>query len=1051
MKTKLISLALIGGMIFSANAKEAAIKMHVFQQNSNQIEITGQVIGQDDGMPIAGATIYAKSSTKIATITDETGKFRLNVPENEKQIVISYMGYGTLEFNLNQKTNLVISLKPAENVLDQVLVTALGVKKSTKAVAYAVTELKGTEFTKAKETNIANALVGKIAGVNVSSTATGPNGSSRVVIRGNGSLNGNNQPMYVVNDLPIDNTQLNLPGIGNGPGSTRINVDRGDGTSVINPDDIKTITVLKGGTAAALYGANAANGVILIQTKRGAAQKGIGVDYNTSFTFETPSIFPDWQYEYGSGSNGKKPINQSEAIAAGRWSWGAKMDGSDVVQFDGVARPYSPQKNNIKNFYETGTTFINSIALSGGNEKAAGRLSFSNTDNQSVVPNSDFNRKSVNIAGNVNMTDWLKFDVVAQYNNEKSNNRVTVSDAEANPNWGTYMIANTVDIRNLAPGYDENGVEEAWNPVAVATNPYFVVNKIKNKDTKNRFIGMLNVKLNFTPELFLQGRIGQDYTDYDFFGYIPKTTLNNPVGYAQGQKAKLSNLNTEAILNYTKKNIYGNFSLNALAGVNSRTTLRDETRFEGSNFVLDDFYALSNLSTLTYTYPYGKTKTNSVYGAVDLDYKNVVFLNFTGRQDWFSTLSKDNNTVFYPSVGTSIIVSDIVKMPEFVSFAKLRTSWAQVGGATPDPYALNQSYSMIQGGHNGQQLQGPTSSRVPNSTLSPLTSTTFEVGTDLVFFNNRLNLDFAWYNRATTNDIVETTISNASGANTALLNLGKMRNKGVEFLLSSKIINSENFSWDASFNGSYNENTVEALTDQLSSITMATSVNGYVTITSDVGHPYSIIKGYRPRKDANGNTVYNVSGGSATIAQGPLEELGQGVHPWGAGISNEFKYKNISFSFLIDGKFGGSLYSGTDLYGTRMGLTKLTLEGHESGLPIKGVDTNGNPVDMVIAPENLRTYYDGLRNISSTFVYDASFIKLRQIILGYQLPIEKIKGLSKLQGASISFVARNLFILYKKTPNVDPESVFSAGNAQGVEQFGVPKTRSFGLSLNVKF
>ncbi|RUT69858.1 SusC/RagA family TonB-linked outer membrane protein [Flavobacterium cupreum] len=1051
MKTKLISLVLMGGIILSASAKETAIKKHLFEQTSNQVEISGQVLGQDDGMPIAGATIYAESNNKIVTISDENGRFKLSVPENEVHVIVTYMGYETLSFALIKTTGLTIRLKPAENVLDQVVVTALGVKKSSKSIAYAVTELKGTEFTKAKETNIANALVGKIAGVNVSSTATGPNGSSRVIIRGNGSLNGNNQPMYVVNDLPIDNTQLNLPGIGNGAGSTRINVDRGDGTSVINPDDIKTITVLKGGTAAALYGASAANGVILIQTKRGAAQKGIGVDYNSSFTFETPSITPDWQYEYGSGSLGKKPTTQAEAVAAGRWSWGAKMDGTDVIQFDGVARPYSPQKNNIKNFYQTGTTYINSIALSGGTEKATGRLSFMNMDNEGVVPNSDFNRKSVNIATNVNLTNWLKFDVVAQYNIDKSNNRVTVSDAEANPNWGTYMIGNTVDIRNLAPGYDANGIEQAWNPVAVATNPYYVINKIKNSDTKNRFIGMLNVKMNFTPDLFLQGRIGQDYTNYDFFGYIPKTTLNNPVGYAQGSKVKLQNLNSEAILNYNKKNILGDFSLNALVGVNSRTTLRDETKVEGSNFVLDDFYALSNLSTLAYTYPYGKTKTNSVYGAVDLDYKNIVFLNVTGRQDWFSTLSKENNTVFYPSIGTSIILSEIIKMPEWVSFTKLRTSWAEVGGATPDPYALNPSYSMIQGGHNGQQLQGPTSSRVPNATLSPLTSTTFEIGTDLGFFNNRLNLDVAWYNRATTNDIVETTISNASGASTALLNLGKMRNKGIELLLTGKIINHENFSWEASFNGSYNENTVEALTDQLNSITMATSVNGYVTITSDVGRPYSIIKGYKPRKDANGNTVYNVSGGSATIAQGPLEELGQGVHPWSAGISNEFKYKALSFSFLIDGKFGGSLYSGTDLYGTRMGLTKLTLEGRENGLPISGVDTNGNPVNMVIAPENLRTYYDGLRNISSTFVYDASFVKLRQVIFGYQLPIEKIKGLSKLQGASVSFVARNLFILYKKTPNVDPESVFSAGNAQGVEQFGVPKTRSFGLSLNVKF
>lgn len=1044
---KILFLTFIGGMAYMMKGNGVVIKKYAIEQKAHQTLITGKVVNQDDESPVAGATVHAKSNAGITTVTDEKGNFTLSLPEGEAYVVVSMSGYTTVEYKVESLNDILIRLKPSENVIEQVVITALGVKKVGKSVTYAITELKGDQFDKAKETNVANALTGKIAGVNVSSTATGPNGSSRVVIRGNGSLNGNNQPMYVVNDLPIDNTQLNLPVIGNGANLTRINVDRGDGTTVINPDDIRSITVLKGGTAAALYGANAANGVILIQTKRGTPQKGIGVEYNTSYTMESVAVVPDWQYEYGAGDRGKKPLTQSEAVSTGRWSWGAKIDGSDVVQFDGVKRPYSPQRNNIRNFYRTGTTYTNSVALSGGTEKATGRLSLSNMDNENILPNADFNRKTINIASNVNLTDWLKFDVVAQYNIEKSNNRPTVSDAEANPNWGAYMIANTVDIRNLAPGYDANGIEMAWNPVPIATNPQYVINKIKNNDTKNRFIGMLNVKLNFTPDLFLQGRIGQDYTNYNFMGYIPKTTLNNPIGYLQSSKMALSTLNSEAILNYTKKDIYKGISLNAMVGVNSRTSVRDETRIEGSGFIVDDFYSLTNLSTVNYTYPYGKTKTNSVYGALDLDYKNVFFLNFTGRQDWFSTLSANNNSVFYPSVGTSLILSDIMKMPGWVSYAKLRASWAQVGGATPDPYALNPSYMLMQGGHNGQQLQGYTNYRVPNSTLSPLTSTTYEVGTDLGFFRNRLNIDFAWYDRSTTNDIVETTISNSSGATTSLLNLGKMRNRGIELLINGKVIKSKNFSWDVTLNGSYNKNTVEALTDQLNSIIMATSVNGYAIVSSDVNRPYSIIKGYRPLKDANGNTVYNVSGGSATIARGPLEELGLGVHPWGLGISNDFKYKSFTLSFLIDAKFGGSLFSGTDLYGTRMGLTKLTLEGRENGLPIKGVDVNGAPVDMVIAPENLRTYYDGLRNISSEFVYDVSFIKLRQVVIGYKIPVKKIPVIKEM---SLSLVARNLFILYKKTPNVDPESVFSAGNAQGIEQFGVPRTRSFGLSLTVK-
>ena len=1048
MNRKLLTLFLLGCMSLSTKAQEVSTKAQVSDKQINQQLISGKVISQVDGLPIISATIYVKGNRNFSTVTDEQGFFTLKLPQDKSTLIVSYMGFDNKEVNISaNEKDLVVSLIEAENMLNQVIITALGVKKSTKAVTNSVTELKGTDFAKSKEVSIANALVGKIAGVNATSTSTGANGSSRVVIRGNGSLNGNNQPMYVVNDLPLDNTQLNLPMIGNGE---RMNVDRGDGISGINPDDIKSITILKGGTAAALYGSMAANGVILIRTKTGTAQKGIGVEYNSNYTVETPSIKPDWQYEYGQGQLGMKPVTEAEALATGRWSWGAKIDGSDVIQFDGVKRPYVAQRNNIKNFYRMGETFTNTLALTGGSEIATGRLSFSNMENKSIVPNSDFNRKTINLASELNLTSWLHLDAVVQYNNEQSNNRPTVSDAESNPNWGTYMIANTVDIRSLGNGYDENGIEMPWNPVPIASNPLFVVNKIKNYDTKDRFISMLNLKVNVTPELFLQGRVGQDLTNYKFFGYLPLTTLNNPIGYVQSNKVNLINRNSELSLNYNKKDIYKDISLNAIVGLNSKTNLRDEEAVNGSGMTLPDFYSLSNFSTLNYSYPYGKTKTNSVYGALDLDYKNLVYLSLTGRQDWFSTLSPENNTIFYPSVGTSIILSEIVPMPSWISFAKLRSSWAQVGGATPEPYVLNNSYSIRQGGHIGQQLQGLTGTRVANSGLSPLTSTTIEIGTDLSFFNNKLYLDFAWYNRATTNDIVESTISPASGFNSALLNIGKMRNKGIELLLSAKAIRTDNFSWETSINGSYNKNVVESLADGVESLTMASSVNGYVTITSDVGGPYSIIKGYKPLLDASGNKVYNVSGGSATLVQGPLEKLGEGVHPVGIGFNNDFKYKNFNFSFLIDGKFGGSLYSGTNLYGTRMGLTKLTLEGRESGLPISGVDRSGNPVNMTIAPADLRTYYDGFRNISSEFVYDASFVKLRQVILGYQLPLEKISFLSKVNSITVSFVARNLFILYKKTPGIDPESVFSAGNAQGVEQFGVPRTRSYGLNLSVK-
>lgn len=1019
-------------------------------------EIRGQVTAADDHLGIPGVSVTLKGDPKVGTKTDENGKFALKIPEGPQILIFSYVGYNRKEVAVGAESMLEVVLEPsAENTLNQVVVTAMGVKKDRKALPYALTEVKGSEFTQARETNLANALVGKVAGVNATSTATGPSGSSRVIIRGNGSLNGNNQPLYVVNDMPIDNTLLGLPqpegytsdGIANG-----LNIDRGDGISGINPDDIQSITVLKGGTAAALYGSLASNGVILIKTKRGGAQKGVGVDFNSAFTMESPLVIPDWQYEYGSGKNGVKPLTQADAIAAGRSSWGAKIDGSDVIQFDGVKRPYSAQKDNIRNFYQTGTTTTNTLALTGGNESANGRFSLSDMNNRSIVPNTTFNRKTFNFAGELVLTKWLRFDAVAQYNLENAKNRTVVNDAYGNPNWGTYLIGNTIDIRNLAPGYDADGNEVAWNPVPIASNPYFVINKFQKTDTRNRFLSMINMKLNILPELFVNARAGQDYNNFKYFGVVPSGSLYTPLGGAKEERSILSTINTEATLNYNKPNLIKDFSLSALVGVNQRTSTRDEVIIQGKDFITPGFYSISNLGTVNQTYPYGKTQTSSLFGSADLDYKNQIFLTFTGRQDWFSTLSPKNNTIFYPSVGTSIILSQMLKMPSWIQYAKLRSSWAQVGGATPEPYALNPSYSMIQNGHLGQQLQQITSTRIPNPNLSPLTSTTFEAGFEASLFQNRLGIDFAWYNRSTTKDIVETTVSTASGYRSALLNVGEISNKGVELLLTGKLIDKPDFSWSTSLNTAYNKNKVLKLSENLNSIVMASAVNGYAFIYSKVGSPYSVIMGRRELKDANGNTVYNVSGGVATPVPGPLEELGQGVHPWSVGFSNDFRYKQFSLNVLVDGKFGGSLYSGTDLYGTRMGLTKMTLEGRDTGVPIHGVDQAGNPVNMVIDPSLLERYYgDGFRNISSLFVYDASFIKLRQVVLTYQLPINKIKFLSKLSAASISLVGRNLFILYKKTPNVDPESVFSAGNAQGIEQFGVPRTRSYGLNLSVKF
>ena len=1011
--------------------------------------ITGRVTNASDGSTLPGVTILEKGSTK-GTVTDADGKYSLNLSGPQATIVFSYIGFSGQEVSVGGRSVVDVALKEDATQLGEVVVTALGIAKDKKALAYSVTEVKGSDFTQARETNVANALTGKIAGVNASGLATGAGGSSRVVIRGNGSLNGSNQPLYVINGMPIDNT---TPGGSPTTGGSGLNVDRGDGIGGINPDDIESISVLKGGTAAALYGSRAANGVILITTKKGRAQKGIGVDYNTTLMFDSPSVFPNWQYEYGQGDGGQKPTTQAQAINWGRRSWGPKMDGQPYVAFDGLQHPYSPQPNNIQNFYRTGSTYTNTVALNGGSENINFRFSLANVSNKSIIPTSSFNRKIANLNVNANLSKKLSIETVAQYNIEEATNRPSAGDAPGNPNWAVYMVANTVDIRQLAPGYDATGRETQWNETPYAPNSYFVINRYKNTDTKNRFIGQANIKYNILDNFFVRGSVSRDFYNFRSVGVIPTGTVYtaNSAGEYHEINSSVSETNSLLTLNYNTT-FLKNFGLTALVGGNKRLYSVNDTYIDGTQFIIPFFYSYTNLTSLTTRPVNQRTAINSVFGSADLDYKGIAFLTLTGRQDWFSTLSPKNNSIFYPSVGGSFVLSQAAQLPTWVSYAKLRGSWAQVGGATPDPYILNQTYSMVQGGHDGRPLQQVTQSNgvnlVTNSDLRPLTSTTYEVGIDAKFLNNRLGLDLTYYNRKTTDDIVRTAVSRATGYNDVLLNIGQVNNQGIELLLSGTPVKTKNFNWNVSYNFAYNKNEVVKLADGLNTIEVAGSVGGWAFIHNTVGRPYGVIKGYTQVKDANGNTVFNTATGYPQ--RSALTELGQGVPPITMGITNTFSYKNFSLDVLVDGKFGNKIFSTMDVYATRFGLHQSTLAGRENGLAVSGVTPEGNPYAATIPVSALRLYYDNLKNYTDLFVYDGSFVKLRQVVLNYNIPVKALR-FAKLQGASISFVARNPFILYKKTDNFDPESSYTNSNAQGFEAFALPRTRSLGFNLMVKF
>lgn len=1003
------------------------------------VKISGTVV-DDARQPLIGVSVMIKGSNN-GTVTNADGRYTITAPDDNSILVFSYMGFITQEISVNGRSTIDVQLAENKKELNEVVVTALGISKQKKALAYAVTEVKGDEFTQARENNVANALTGKVAGVNATGLSTGPGGSSRVLIRGNGSLSGSNQPLYVVNGMPIDNT---VPG---GSASTNAgggNVDRGDGIAGINPDDIESMSVLKGGTAAALYGARAANGVILITTKKGRAGKGIGVEYNSTFTAESPSVFPDWQYEYGQGDGGVKPMTQAAAIQTGRRSFGARIDGSTYVGFDGLEHAYTAQKDNIKNFYRTGTNLTNTVAFTGGTEAVTYRFSMSDLDSKSILPNSDFNRKTGNLNVSGKLGTKLSFEASAQYNIENAKNRASAGDALGNPNWTPYMIANTADIRWLDPGYDANGNEIPWNDASIASNSYFVVNKYQQKDTKNRFIGQAGVTYQFLKSLSVKGVVSRDFYNYNYKYIIPTGTLYVLNGQYNELKADASETNALVTLNYNTQ--VKDFGISAFVGANQQRSVYNQVNIVGANYIIPYFYSPLNLSTISTTPTNYKTAINSLMGSADLSYKNFAYLTFTGRQDWFSTLSPQNNSIFYPSVGGSFVLSEAFKMPQSITYAKVRASWAQVGGGAPGPYAINQAFLMVPS--SGQPLQNVSSTVMTNRNLRPYTSTTTEAGVEARFLNNRIGFDLTVYNRKTTDDIVEVAISGTSGYNAVILNVGELSNKGIEGLVNGTPVKTNNFTWSASYNVAYNKNEVLKLAAGLNQIQMASSVNGWGYINNIVGQPFGSIVGTRMQRDAAGNVVFNATTGLPVAT--PLQTLGNGVAPLTMGLTNDFKYKRFSLNVLVDGKFGNKILSLMEIYGTRLGLMKSTLPGRDGGLTVSGVDQAGNSYSRTVPVADLRTYYDNYKSYSELFLHDASFVKLRQVILSYNIPVDKLK-FAKLQGASIAFVARNLLTLYSQTDNFDPESSFTNDRAQGFESFGLPRTRSFGLNLMVKF
>ena len=1021
--------------MLSASANNEQASKHVEAKILNvAIAVQGTVTDQQDGGPLPGVNVLVKG-TSNGTVTDVEGKYQINVPNEDDVLLFSSIGYTTQEVAVNGRTTLDIMLTEETQALNEVVVTAFGLERKRESLAYSVTEVRGEEFTQARETNLANALTGKIAGVNATSMASGPGSSSRVVIRGNGSLSGNNQPLYVINGMPISNSPRTVLDQANGA-----TTDLGDGISSINPDDIESISVLKGGAAAALYGSQAANGVILITTKQGARrEKGVGIELNSNFTIGTINIFPDYQYEYGQGSLGVRPKNQGEAISTGRLSFGEKMDGQPYVQFDGVERPYSPVyvKDNIKNFYRPSTNLVNTVAFSGGSESVLYRFSLSDLRFQAIVKGSSFSRQTANLNLKAFLSKKLSFDTQIQYNYEEGINRPGVGYVGTNSAWGVYLLANTVDIRDLAPGYDpETGQETEWQHVNQATNPYFARDKMGNSDAENRIIAQASLTYDISPNIFIKGDFIRDFSNWNSEDFYPRGTAFRPLGTYRSLGEEKSRTNARLIVNYNTA-LLDNVNFSALLGGNMERDASASNSIIGSEFIIPDWISHTNLAVSVGDKALYRSGTNSVFASADVNYKETVYLSLTGRQDWFSTLNPGNNSIFYPSIGGNVVLSRMLQLPKAISFAKLRGSWAQVGSATVGAYAINQLYGFRPGGHLGVPVQ-TSSSALANTNLRPLTSTTTEIGLDAQFFENRLGIDFTLYQRINTDDIVSTGIAPSSGATSTLLNVGKISNKGIELLVTGTPIATPNFSWNVSYNMSYNKNRVLSLAP--GQATGASSLLG-----KDASTRFG--RGYAYTED--GTKIYNSI--SRYAEQGPVEALGIGVPPYTMGFENTLSYRNFSLSALIDAKFGNRFFSQNKQYMWRFGLLNETLPGRDNGLTYADVDENGDQFTQTWPASFMSTYYNNDGRYATNFMIDGSFVKLRSLIFNYNIPVSRLTFV-KLSAAQISLVARNLAILYRNSDHFDPEQGFDPNtNDQNFAGVMLPRTREIGFNIKVNF
>ena len=1045
-------LCLWGGF---PQVRAASFESFAIEQQSNKV--IGTV--KDEFGPVIGASVVEKG-TSNGVVTDLNGKFSLNVKPGAT-LIISFVGYKQQEVKAgNVPLNIV--LEEDSKMLGEVVVTALGIKRERKALGYGVAEVQGEALTKAKETNVINSMAGRVPGLVVTQTAGGASGSSRVILRGSTEMTGNNQPLYVIDGVPLDNTNFGSAGTYGG-------FDLGDGISSVNPDDIESMSVLKGPAASALYGSRASHGVILITTKKANKDK-ISVEYNETMTFDTQlAKWDDVQQIYGMGSNGTYPIN---AVSNTNMSWGAKADGTNMLKyFDGVERPYLIVPDNTSQFFRTGFTATNSAIIGVNNGKTGIRFTYTDMRNKDIVPKTHMSRDIFNLRAN---TTAGKFDLdfSANYTREDVKNRPALGDSKSNIGKNLMTLATTYDQEWLKTYQDANGEYSNWNGMdPYNVNPYWDVYKNSNNSKKDQFRFNGKVVWNITQHLKIQGTAGAELNWFTFEDYKAPTTPGYESGYLQNNNFRNRMYNFELLALYN--NSWGDFDFNATLGGNLYKVNNQTIVTTAKDMKIRDVVALMSFNEVSVE-PYSYRKQiNSVYGAVNLGWKHMLYFDATLRGDQSSTLPISNNMYIYPSFSGSFVFSELLKLGDKLPYGKVRMSWAQVGSDT-DPYQLGLVYTKSKFAYPGYTIGYISNGTIPNKDLKPTKTNSFEMGLELKFLKNRIGLDFTYYSQLSKNQIMGMASSSTSGYGYRLINAGEIENKGVEIALNTRPIQTKDFSWDLNFNFSKNSNKVKKLVDDMDMFELEKATWLDVQVAAKVGENFGSIVGPDFQRNENGDILIDPSTGLPMYDKSN-HVLGNASWDWTGGVYTNFSYKNISLSAVFDVKVGADLYSMSARAAHETGKSMATLEGREAwykseearqaagyakdspdwiptgGFIAPGVIDNGDGTyrenDIVINPE--KYWMSVCRNAPSMFIYDNSYVKCREITLSYTLPKAWLKNV--VDGLTISFVARNPFIVWKNIPNIDPDSNYNNTTGMGMEYGSLPSRKSYGFNVNVKF